>query len=57
MPSPEQDDRPAASVAKRPWRSPRLTVYGDLRTLTRAKGGTKQDGGAKPSTRVGGPPA
>jgi hypothetical protein len=42
---------------KKPWASPRLVVHGDLRTLTRAKGGTKQDGGVKPNTRATGGPA
>ncbi len=35
---------------KKPYRSPRLVVYGDLRRLTRAKGGNKTDGG-QPKTR------
>ena len=39
---------------KKPYRSPRLVVYGNLRRLTKitgAKGGTKNDGGA-PKTRM-----
>lgn len=36
---------------KKPYRPPRLVVYGDLRHLTRAKGGNKTDGGA-PKTRL-----
>lgn len=44
--------RRAASRGKRPYRSPRLVVYGDLRRLTTAKGGTLGDGGGKPTTRV-----
>ncbi len=37
--------------AKKPYRPPRLLVYGDLRSLTTAKGGTKGDGGM-PKTRL-----
>jgi hypothetical protein len=33
------------------YRSPRLVVYGDLSRLTKAKGGTKGDGGL-PKTRL-----
>jgi hypothetical protein len=42
---------------KKPYRPPRLVAYGDFRTLTRAttKGGTGNDGGGKPQTRLGGP--
>lgn len=42
---------------KKPYRPPRLIAYGDLRTLTMAKGGTKGDGTGKPSTRTSGPSA
>lgn len=35
---------------KKPYRPPRVVVYGDLRRLTRAKGGNKTDGG-QPKTR------
>jgi hypothetical protein len=28
------------SAPKKPYRAPRLVEYGDLRTITRAKGGT-----------------
>lgn len=38
---------------KKPYRAPRLVVYGDLRRLTMAKGGTAGDAG-KPSTRLSG---
>ena len=37
---------------KKPYRSPVLTVHGDLRQLTQAKGGGKNDGGMKPNTRT-----
>ncbi len=43
-----------ARTKKKTYRPPRLVVYGDLRRLTMAKGGTKTDGG-KPQTRVSGP--
>lgn len=39
---------------KKPYRSPRLVVHGDLRRLTMAKGGTNNDGGGKPRTKSGG---
>lgn len=40
---------------KKPYRSPQLVTYGDFRSLTRltgAKGGTKNDGGGVPRTRM-----
>jgi hypothetical protein len=44
--------------ARKPYRSPRLVEHGDLRRLTGAKGGDRQDGGGgKPATRTTGPPA
>lgn len=42
---------------KRPYRPPRLVVYGDLRRLTMAKKGTRLDGAGKPRTRLSGFPA
>ncbi len=40
---------------KKTYRPPRLVVYGDFRSLTRAKGGTKSDGGGgKANTRQSG---
>ncbi len=39
---------------KRPYRTPRLTVHGDLKTITMAKGGSSNDGGGKPRTKVSG---
>ena len=40
---------------KKAYRPPRLVVYGDFRSLTRAKGGTKSDsGGSKANTRLSG---
>ena len=42
----------AAPAGKKPYRAPKLTVYGDLRTITKAKGGTTNDGGGNPPTKV-----
>jgi len=40
---------------KRPFKTPKLTVYGDLAKLAAAKGGNKADGGGpKPDTRTSG---
>ena len=37
------------------YRRPRLAVHGDIRALTRTKGGAKGDGGGgKPKTRASG---
>lgn len=44
-----------ARKKKKTYRQPQLVVYGDLRRLTMAKGGTKSDGG-KPATRTSGQP-
>lgn len=47
--------KPKATPQKRePYRPPRLVVYGDLRRLTMAKGGTKGDGTGKPATKASG---
>lgn len=37
---------------KKPYRTPRLVVHGDLRRLTMAKGGTKADGPGVPRTKA-----
>jgi hypothetical protein len=59
-PEQEQDERrkaplgrpPAPSEsAKRPYSTPRLVDYGDLREITKAKDGRKGDGG-NPKTRL-----
>jgi hypothetical protein len=42
------------SAGKKPYAPPRLTVYGELRALTQAKRGTRNDGGGKPRTRSSG---
>ncbi len=39
---------------KKPYRKPRLKVHGDIRALTAAKAGTKNDGPGKPSTKLSG---
>lgn len=45
--------KPKSTVEKKkPYRPPRLVVYGDLRRLTKAKGGSRADGGGAPRTRV-----
>ena len=40
------------SSRKKRYVPPVLTVYGDLRRLTKAKGGAACDGGGKPMTRM-----
>jgi hypothetical protein len=40
--------------SRKPYRAPRLTRFGELRDLTRGKGGTSNDGGGKPATRTTG---
>jgi hypothetical protein len=42
----------AKEVRKHPYRSPRLTEYGNLKKLALAKGGGKNDGFGKPKSRV-----
>jgi hypothetical protein len=37
---------------KKPYRSPRLVVYGDLRQITMQKGGSMNDGGGAPMTKA-----
>ena len=38
-------------TGKKPYNPPKLVVYGNLRELTMAKGGAKNDGGGKPATK------
>ena len=45
-------NRPAPP--KRLYRAPVLKVHGDFRKLTAAKGGTSNDGGGKPNTKLSG---
>ena len=47
----EQDDAKAKS--KRPYKTPHLTTYGNLRQLSLQKDGTKTDGGTgNPKSRM-----
>lgn len=46
----ERAVEPAPSTPKKPYRAPRLVEYGDLRTITRAKGNNMADGGL-PATK------
>ena len=52
----EENDRAAKrntrSNKKKPYRSPRLTVYGDLIHLTGGQGGKGGDGGTGNQTRI-----
>ncbi|MGH7259465.1 MAG: lasso RiPP family leader peptide-containing protein [Nitrospiraceae bacterium] len=45
------------SSRKKRYAAPTLTVYGDLRRLTKSKGGSNCDGGGKPATRISAPNA
>jgi hypothetical protein len=36
---------------KKPYRTPRLVEYGDLRTITRGKGGNMNDDPTPPATK------
>ena len=37
---------------RRPYATPRLVIYGNLRELTQTKGGTASDGTGKAATRL-----
>lgn len=43
---------PTQPSRKKRYRTPSLTVHGDLRRLTQAKGGCLGDGGGMPKTRT-----
>jgi hypothetical protein len=45
-------DKTAATSPRKPYQAPRLTVYGDLHRIAQAKGGSRNDGGGKPVTKV-----
>jgi len=47
---PARDEAPEQT--KRPYRTPRLITYGNLRELALAKGGVRGDGGGTPPSRV-----
>jgi hypothetical protein len=51
MGKPEMKSR---AQAKKPYRSPKLLVHGEVAKVTRAKRGTKNDGMGKPRTRAAG---
>jgi len=42
---------PTAPVARKPYRTPKLVEYGDLRTITLAKGGKMNDDPTPPATK------
>ncbi len=42
---------PRKAVLKQPYEKPRLTVYGDLREITKHKGSDRTDGAGEPSTK------
>lgn len=45
--------KPAADPGRKPYRAPRFVVYGNLpRLVTMAKGGSRNDGGGNPKTKV-----
>jgi hypothetical protein len=45
---------PLPRTTKMPYRTPQLTVYGDVKKLTRGGGGTRKDGGGQtaPNTKA-----
>lgn len=47
-------ERKTTTGKRKPYRPPRITVYGDLRRVTQVKGGNKADGAGKPATRASG---
>ncbi len=51
QPAPKKDPHEAVP-SKKAYRAPRLVIHGDLRTLTRMKGGGHADGGGNPLTMV-----
>ena len=44
-------EQAAQTSKKKPYRTPRLVEYGDLRTITQAKGGNMDDGAGVPATK------
>ena len=42
----------ATERLKRPYRTPRLTIYGNLRELALQKGGMRGDGGGNPKSKM-----
>ena len=49
----KDSSRSKTSPRRKPYRTPRLVAYGNLRDITMVKGGLKSDGGgSNPATRV-----
>ena len=48
----DQPTREETVGPKRPYRTPRLVTYGNLRELALAKGGAKGDGGGVPASKT-----
>lgn len=46
------DKRNLGTGSRRPYDTPRLVMFGNLRELTQTKGGTASDGTGKPATRI-----
>ena len=42
---------PTPSSTRKPYHAPRLVEYGDLRTITRAKGGSNTDNSGLPPSK------
>ena len=51
---PRETPSPSHHAKKRQYRAPALTTHGDLKALTKIKGGAMADGGGKPMTRMSG---
>ena len=51
-PRTEASGEQSTSGGKAPYRSPRLTVYGDLSRITAVKGGIKGDGTSIPVSKA-----
>jgi len=50
----KQGDPPARPhTGKKPYKKPTLRVHGDIRVITKAKGGTKSDGAGTPKSKAG----
>jgi hypothetical protein len=43
--------KPIKKTERKPYRTPRLKDYGDLRRIVMIKGGNKGDGGGVPATK------
>jgi len=47
------DPPPRPRAGKKPYQKPTLRVHGDVRAITKVKGGTKSDGAGTPKTKAG----